>query len=379
VYPALAVLQALRDDDGRFTEDDVEKQKPTSGDKLDLLWVAGEGGIEVELLARENVNFTTIPAAGVHGVGLRALPRNLWLLLKGFFAARRGLKEFCPQVLFFTGGYLAVPMALAARSFPARRYRPKILLFVPDIEPGLALRSLARFADRIALSVEESMRYFSNQSKLNVTGYPTRNHLAAWSNEAALRKFSLNPDFPTLFVFGGSKGARSINRAVVKILPELLREMQIIHITGILDWAEVEAVHDNLELHFAERYHVFPYLHEEMGAALKIADVVLSRAGASVLGEFPVFGLPAILVPYPHAWRYQEVNARYLERQGAAIVLPDKDLSAKLLPTIQGLINDRKRKDKMRQAMLSSARPDAANSIANLLRGMVSMPNLGRI
>jgi UDP-N-acetylglucosamine--N-acetylmuramyl-(pentapeptide) pyrophosphoryl-undecaprenol N-acetylglucosamine transferase len=162
-------------------------------------------------------------------------------------------------------------------------------------------------------------------------------------------------------------------------LPELLADMQIIHVSGHLDWGEVQSAHAKLTPDLAERYHVFPYLHEEMGAALRVADVVLSRAGASVLGEFPIFGLPAILVPYPHAWRYQEVNARYLEQRGAAIVLPDAELSTRLLPTVRGLINDHKQKETMRQAMLSTATPEAANAITNLLRGMVSMPNPGRI
>jgi UDP-N-acetylglucosamine:LPS N-acetylglucosamine transferase len=112
---------------------------------------------------------------------------------------------------------------------------------------------------------------------------------------------------------------------------------------------------------------------------LRAADLVLSRAGASVLGEFPIFGLPAILVPYPHAWRYQEVNARYLEKRGAAIVLPDADLPARLLSTILDLISDQQQKAGMRRAMLSTATPGAAKAIANILREMVSMPNPGRI
>ena len=149
--------------------------------------------------------------------------------------------RFRPQVLFFTGGYLAVPMALAARSFISRSNRPKVLLFVPDIEPGLALRSLARFSDQIAVTVEDSMDYFRKKSKLKVTGYPTRQDLRAWSKDAALQEIGIDPKFPTLFVFGGSKGARSINRAVIAVLPELLSEMQVIHVSGHLDWEEIKS------------------------------------------------------------------------------------------------------------------------------------------
>jgi UDP-N-acetylglucosamine--N-acetylmuramyl-(pentapeptide) pyrophosphoryl-undecaprenol N-acetylglucosamine transferase len=131
-----------------------------------------------------------------------------------------------------------------------------------------------------------------------------------------LQALHLDPALPVLLVFGGSKGARSINRALLEALPGLLPEMQVLHISGNLDWPEVEAARSALSTGeaaaWAERYHAFPYLHDEMGAALAAADLVVARAGASTLGEFPALGLPAILVPYPHAWRYQKVNADYL-------------------------------------------------------------------
>jgi UDP-N-acetylglucosamine--N-acetylmuramyl-(pentapeptide) pyrophosphoryl-undecaprenol N-acetylglucosamine transferase len=116
-----------------------------------------------------------------------------------------------------------------------------------------------------------------------------------------------------------------------------------------------------------------------MGAALSIADLVVSRSGASVLGEFPLFGLPAILIPYPYAWRYQEVNARYIEKRGAAVVLQDGDLDLHLMTTIRDLVNDQSRRERMGQSMLSLATPQAADSIAELIRGLVSIPSPGRI
>jgi UDP-N-acetylglucosamine--N-acetylmuramyl-(pentapeptide) pyrophosphoryl-undecaprenol N-acetylglucosamine transferase len=373
VYPALAVLKALQDDEqGRWsTSPDISN--------LELLWIGGEGGIEITLLIREKIPFKTIPAAGLHGVGLRALPGNLWQIFKGFFAARQLIKDFHPQVMLFTGGYLAVPVALAGRVIGSRSSRPRTLLYVPDIEPGLALRTLARLSDQIALTVEESMNYFTSPSKLRVTGYPTRPDLTTWGLEEARRVFQLISNIPTLLVFGGSKGARSINHALMNIVPDLLVDYQVIHISGHLDWSEIEAVKTRLPSELESRYHAYPYLHEEMGAALRVSDLVVSRAGASVLGEFPMFGLPAILVPYPYAWRYQEVNARFLEQRGAAVVLQDGELSLHLKTTIQALMNDRKRRDGMRRAMFSMAAPKAAESIADLLHGLVSVPSPGRI
>jgi UDP-N-acetylglucosamine--N-acetylmuramyl-(pentapeptide) pyrophosphoryl-undecaprenol N-acetylglucosamine transferase len=378
VYPALAVLKALQE--GEEQLDGKEEQSPVETNNLEVLWVGGEGGIEVDLISREEIELTTIPAAGVHGVGLKVLPGNLWQIIKGYFSARRIIKEYQPQVLFFTGGYLAVPVALAGRSMISRKTRrPRLLVYVPDIEPGLALRMLAFLSDQLAVTVEASMKYFGNRSKIEVTGYPVRNELIMVDPEAARTHFSITQDLPTLLVFGGSKGARSINRAILAVLPDLLTDMQVIHITGQLDWSEIEIARSRLLVDLQARYHAYPYLHREMGAALKVADMVVSRAGASVLGEFPLFGIPAILVPYPYAWRYQEVNAQYLENSGAAIVLQDNELKQKLLSTIQGLQNDQNQRERMSQAMLSMATPNAAKSIADLLHGLVSLPSLGRI
>jgi UDP-N-acetylglucosamine--N-acetylmuramyl-(pentapeptide) pyrophosphoryl-undecaprenol N-acetylglucosamine transferase len=308
-----------------------------------------------------------------------ALPGNLWQIGKGIFAARSILNRFRPQVIFFTGGYLAVPVALACRLPGWRTPRPKNLLYVPDIEPGLALRFLARLADQIALTTEESMGYFADQSIVTVTGYPTRPGLRSWTRQAARNAFALAPELPTLLVFGGSKGARSINRALFSILPQLLPEMQIVHVTGHLDWPEVDSIRRSLGTGWSNRYHAYPYLYKEMGAALATADLVLSRAGASILGEYPLFGLPAILVPYPYAWRYQEVNARYLSDKGAAIVLADGDLDSKLLPTIQMLMRDRTQRDVMQDTMQSLARPNASGSIAGLICSLAPLTGAGRM
>ncbi len=347
MYPALTVLQA-------------------SGNEANpVLWVGGEKGMEAELVTRLNIPFTGIPAAGVHGVGLRALPGNLVRLVRGMLASRRILKDFRPDVILFTGGYVAGPMALTARRYPS-------LLYVPDIEPGLALKVLARFADCIALTAEDSRTYFGRAERLVVTGYPTRPELATWTRASGRQKLGLYHDRSVLLVFGGSKGARSINHALLTALPALLPHVQIVHISGQLDWDEVDAARRALPFALQAHYHPFPYLHEEMGAALASADLALSRAGAASLGEYPLFGLPAILVPYPHAWRYQKVNADYLANHGAAQIIADQQLPQAMTTTVLNLLQDPNRLESMRQAMQSLARPQAASTIASLLRDLAT-------
>jgi UDP-N-acetylglucosamine--N-acetylmuramyl-(pentapeptide) pyrophosphoryl-undecaprenol N-acetylglucosamine transferase len=346
IYPALAVLQAL----GNRPEE--------------VLWVGSIGGIENDLVGRAGVPFKAIPAGGLHGVGLKVF-KNLWQLIRGYFAARKLIREFKPDVLFFTGGYVAIPIGLAGHKVP-------ILLCVPDIEPALALKTLSRFADRIAVPTEDSLAYFPEGKQVSVVGYPTRPELKVWDREEAFAQFELSPDKPTLLVTGGSLGALSINRALLAILPELLPEIQIIHLTGNRTWPEVETAMAELPDELSKNYRAYPFLYEAMGAAFTAADMVVSRAGASVIGELPHFNVPAILVPYPYAWRYQKINADYLARHGAAKIVRDEDLETDLLPQIKELIWDDSKRSDMQAAMRALATPRAAAEIADLLVELAS-------
>ncbi len=343
MYPALAVHHALA------------SQSPN----LETLWVGGEGGMEEELVNRAGIPYRSIPAAGVHGVGLRTLPGNLVKLARGVTASGRILREFKPDALFFTGGFVAAPMAFAGRNIPTG-------LYVPDIEPGYALKFLSYFADVVTVTASDSKKYFPRPERLVLSGYPLRPDLSNWSREKATQHFGLDSTKPTLLITGGSKGARSINMAVKNHLAELLEVAQVIHITGQLDWPVMEKAAQKLPEHLQARYHAMPYSHE-MGAALAAADLVVSRAGASALGEYPFFGLPAILVPYPYAWRYQKVNADHLAKKNAAVILQDELLEDKLLSSVKGLILDKQKLESMRTAMKKLAHPNAAGMIASQL------------
>jgi len=319
--------------------------------------------MESELISRENIPYKAIPAAGVHGVGLTTLPGNVVRLAKGYFASRKILREFNPDVLLFTGGYVAVPMALAGT-------RKESLLYVPDIEPGLALKTIARFADHIALTAEDSSTYFPGKPK-TITGYPTRQELSLWDREKGREFLGISSDKPVLLVFGGSKGARSINQAITTYLPMLLKKVEVIHISGSLDWEMIQTAKATLTDEERGSYHAWPYLHE-MGAALASADLAVSRAGASTLGEYPQFGLPAILVPYPYAWRYQKVNADYLVKHGAARLLTNDQLMDQLLPMIDSLLNDPSELNRMKLAAQSLAVPNAVENIAVLVEKLAA-------
>lgn len=321
---------------------------------VETLWVGSEGGMEADLVKRAGLPYRLIPAAGLHGVNMRALPGNAFRLTRGVLASNRILRGFRPDVLFFTGGYVAVPMAIAGRNIPT-------LLYVPDIEPGMALKSLARFSDRITVTAPDSQNYFTKN--VIITGYPLRPDLSNWERYEARTALGLSSNKPTVLIFGGSKGARSLNQAVLARLRELLAMAEVVHISGQLDWDDIAEAEASLTASQKKRYHTFPYLHE-MGKALASADLVVSRAGASILGEFPFFELPAVLIPYPHAWRYQKVNASYLAQRGAAVILDDSRLQEDLLDTIKVLLDNPGKRKSMKTAMRSLAKPDAAQAIA---------------
>jgi UDP-N-acetylglucosamine--N-acetylmuramyl-(pentapeptide) pyrophosphoryl-undecaprenol N-acetylglucosamine transferase len=347
VYPALAVVDAL--------------------DKsAEILWVGGVGGMESSLVRRSELSFIGVPAAGVHGVGLRALPGNLLNLVRGVFAAMRILRDFRPDVLFFTGGFVGVPMSVAGWKLPK-------VLFVPDIAPALASRWISRTADVIAVVSERSRRHYREEKRVVVTGYPVRAELEGWDRANGRRALDLPEDEPVVLVFGGSRGARSINEALWLALPRLLRRAWVLHITGTLDWSRVKNALDHVPTELSDKYRPYAYLHEEMGQALAAADLVVSRAGAATMGEYPHFGLPALLVPYPHAWRYQEQNAAYLQERGAAQVLRDEDLGERLLPAIQSLLEDRARLREMSRAARALAADGAAEAIAQEIHDLAAV------
>jgi UDP-N-acetylglucosamine--N-acetylmuramyl-(pentapeptide) pyrophosphoryl-undecaprenol N-acetylglucosamine transferase len=290
--------------------------------------------------------------------------RNAIKLSWSIGTASKLIRRFRPDVMFMTGGYMSPPVALAAWL-----HRVPICIYLPDVEPGSSIKTVLPLATKIACTTDGSRAYIAEE-KMVVTGYPVRpeiREVVHLSKDEALAKFDLKPERPTLFVFGGSRGALNINRALMAALPELLEQAQVIHISGTLTWPEVEANSQNLPVELRTRYKPYPYLHDEMGAAFRAADLVVARAGASMLGEGPAFGLPAILVPLTFAWRYQKVNADYLTERGAAIQLTDESLFDELLPTVSALLQDKARLRTMSEAARALDIPEATSRLARFI------------
>lgn len=324
-----------------------------------------EEGVEARLARRAQLAFAPIQAGQIHIRNPIKLARNALRMARGSRQARRILADWRPDAVFVTGGYVCGPVVWAARS----QHAP-VLIYLPDITPGMGVQRLASAAAAIAVSFPEVARHFeAYPAQIYDVGYPVRPELRrrSMSRAEARIAFQLDPHRFTLLTFGGSRGARAINQALAHILPRLLDEMQVIHISGELDFQQAQARAAALTPEQRRDYRLFPYLHDEMIPALHAADLVVARAGASTLGEFPALGLPAILVPLPISGGHQRHNARYLAEREAAVIVENDAMATDLLPAILDLRRNPQRLAAMSQASAALARPNAAQDIARIL------------
>lgn len=350
VYPILSVLAGFED-------------SPT------VLYVGRQGSIEEGIVARTDVPFRGLRmGGGLRGVRPWVAVGNAALMAWAFVEALHVVWSFKPQAIFVTGGFVCVPVVLAGWVL-----RVPVLVYLPDVEPGLAVRFLARFATRIAVTAEDSRAYLPAH-KVVVTGYPVRPVLWSTDRATARAHFGVGPDEPLLLVFGGSRGAHSINVAVGQALADLVRLAVVIHVCGRDDESEFQAHQAALPPELRDRYRPYGYLHEEMPLALAAADLVVSRAGAAVMGEYPAAGVPSVLIPYPYAGAHQDHNAKTLVRAGAAVLLENDRLQAgELWPTVKELLDDPDRRATMARAARGLAQPGAVQRIAGLLTALAGL------
>ncbi len=319
-------------------------------------------------------HYAEVYAGPLHGVGVLRAALSVVKLIVGTLQALLIVLKFRPKALLLTGGWVGWPVAFAGWLL-----RVPSLIYLPDIEPGLAIKALRPFVTRVATTTPESAPYF-RAGQMVVTGYPVRASMLKATRAAGIAHFGLDPAKPTLLVFGGSRGARSINNAVIAIVPELLKlGVQIVHVTGTLDHDAIVARRAEIcgQMSGCDDYHVYPYLHEDMALALASADLAVCRSGASALGELPLFGLPGVLVPYPYAWRYQKVNADYLVERGAALLLRDEMMADELLPTLRDLFADPERLAQLRASAAALGQPDGAGNVARELLRLAGDARLG--
>lgn len=344
LYPALAIVDALRERNG-----------------WEILFVGTRRGIENRILPEEGYPLRHVWMSGIER---RRIVKNVLFPAKmvvSFFQAVCILLSYQPDLVLGTGGFVSWPVVSAG-----------IILGKPCViqeqnrKPGLVTRSLAPFVRQVCLSFEESKHYFRKKDNLVVTGNPTRSRLQLVRKKEAYRHFRLDERRFTLFVFGGSQGARGINRIIEDLLPRLMKNktMQLIWVTGPRWYGEIR----EKTAPYADRIRAVSYLHE-MEMAYSICDLIICRSGATTIAEIARLGLPVIFIPFPAAaGGHQEANARTLAESGAAaMVLESECDSGRLENVIFDLMESPAKRKAMAGAVKLFGHPQAAGRIVQVI------------
>lgn len=354
IYPALAVARSLR-------------ARP---DAPDLAWLGGRRGLEAGVVRAAGLPFDRLWVRSLRTVDRSpntvADPLRLALSVP---QAAAYLARHRPDAIFTTGGYVAIPVLLAAEPL-----RIPVLLWEGNVVPGRSVRATARLADVLAVSFPPTCAALGREQgggtaaerPCYLTGTPIRDTREI-DREAARERLDVPAGARLLLVFGGSQEVRRFNAAVAGALPRLVERVHVVHVTGDAAYAAALADREALPPGLRERYRPYPFLRDEMLSALAAADLVVGRAGSSTLAEVTSLGLPMVVVPYPHAAGHQRANARVLVEAGAARLVEDERFDAGALLAAAGLLDDPAEHLRMSAASRELGRPAAAEVMAGLL------------
>jgi len=321
--------------------------------QTEVLYVGRLGGLEARLAAVEGLQFVGVPMRGIQDEVWRNIPLG-WSLPASLARASQLMGSFRPQSVLGTGGYVTVPVGIAASLF-----RRPLFLQEQNAAPGRATRLLARRARAVLVAFGESAVWLKG-ARTVVTGTPVRPGFRP--------RPALSAGLQRLLAFGGSQGAHRLNVALAEALKRLLElpGLRVTHVSGAEDYEWLRAMRSGLEEEQRARYLVEAF-RDDMQVLLQEADLVLARAGGSGLAEMTAVGLPMILVPYPHARGHQRFNALPLAQKGAAVLVEDDELSGERLHNEVLRISEPRTLAAMAAASRSFGRPDAAREVAQML------------
>ncbi|MEE0205646.1 MAG: undecaprenyldiphospho-muramoylpentapeptide beta-N-acetylglucosaminyltransferase [Peptococcaceae bacterium] len=352
IYPALAIAERILAD------------MPGS----EVLYIGCDNGLENNIVPTTSIPFKTISAKGLPRKLTPALAKSLFINSKGVVEARRYIKEFKPDLVIGTGGFVCGPTVLMACT-----NRVPAMIHEQNAYPGMTNRLLASRVNKVMINYPEAARFFVKAKETVLTGLPVRDDIGKLSREEGCAKFGLDPAKKTVLITGGSRGARTINRVCALALTGILAnpDVQVIFITGKAGYVETSlllkdsdsSVLRNERLCFLEYTHDMPY-------ALAAADVVIGRAGATFLAEIAMCGLPGILIPYPYASdNHQQFNAQAVVDTGAGEMILDAELTVpKLTAALNNFLCNDDYYQAKKEAMQGLARPSAMDDIMMLVQ-----------
>ncbi|MCX5749273.1 MAG: undecaprenyldiphospho-muramoylpentapeptide beta-N-acetylglucosaminyltransferase [Candidatus Saganbacteria bacterium] len=346
IYPGIAVARSIL------------KDRPDAK----ILFFGSGKKIEKSIFNSEGLDANYILSSGLQKTTPFDILKALVLYPAGLFQAAVKLLFFKPDVLLSTGGYSSLPVVFAAVMLNV-----PVILHEQNVLPGRANRIVSKLAKKIAVSFEESAKYF-DPARTVVTGNPVREGIVSANGQVSKNKLGINPGAKTVLVVGGSQGARSLNKYILEAVPLMKdRNITLVHLCGESDFILLEDKIAGIDKGILS-IKLFPYTHD-MGTVLAASDLVISRAGATILAEIASRGLPSVLAPYPHAAEdHQRYNAEVFGKKGASLVIEDASLSGKMLSDmIKDLLSDRGRYEKMSAAARSMYKSDAASKIKELI------------
>lgn len=365
-YPALTAIRALR---SRLAEADGA---------LDVLWIGTATGLEAKVTAAENIPFRTVATGKIRRSAnplklvSPANVKDMGRVPLGVAQARSAVAEFAPDVVLGTGGYVAVPVGMAARMC----HRP-LVVHEQTVRLGLGNRALARMATRVAVSSESTLQFLPESARATavVTGNPVRPGVLTGQGDKAIQALGLwgfDRSLPTVYVTGGAQGSQQINELVSEILPWLLGHANVVHQCGPSHEARLRERAASLPEHLRARYLVTGFVGPELPDVLALADVVVSRSGAGTLAELTALGRAAVFIPLgTSAGNEQEHNARHLSDAGAAVALVGRAAPDTLQDAIGPLLTDPARRADIARRAAEHGRPDAADRLVDVLLSVV--------
>ncbi len=353
LFPALAIARGL--------------EKKIAG--VRITFIGTERGLEARIIPREGYDIRFIRSEGMVRKGILKTVKAALKIPLSLKDSHRILQDIHPDLVLGVGGYSSGPVLLCAKYMGI-----PTIIHEQNTLPGLANKILSRFVDIIAVTYHESMKHF-NGDRTYLTGNPVRSEIMKGSRRRGIKSFSLDNDRFTIFVFGGSRGATQINSAVAEALVYLepfKDNIQFLHQTGDRDVEEMKEVYRTREF----KGTVIPFAYE-MADAYAVADMIISRAGATTLAELMACGKAAILIPYPYAAaNHQEINARKLWDMGAAQMILDRDLNGKsLADSIKFMLEDPEAISEMERTSKSLGSPEAAGKVIDLMMSLLKKKN----
>lgn len=361
-YPALTTLRALQ---ARLVAD---------GTPVGVLWAGTADGLEARVTASEGIRFVPVAtgklrrSANPLGMLTTANMKDMARVPVGVAQARSIVADFRPDVILSTGGYVAVPVGLAAHML-----RRPLVVHEQTTGLGLANRLLAKRATRVAVSSPPTLDLLPERvrERAVVTGNPVRAEVLTGEPLKAVDALGLDsfdPDLPVLYVTGGAQGAAQINTVVTDALPWLLQHANVIHQCGPDHLPAMFERTASLPAELAARYRVLGFVGPELPDVLALADLVVSRSGAGTVAELTALGKPSVLIPLASsAGNEQAENARRLQSLGAAIALEGDLTVSDLRGALAGLLADAGRRGRMADNARADGRPDAADRLVDVL------------